>query len=194
MAAASSLIAYPATLAIDYSAEPRNRLSTFLRLIYVLPILLVLQLLNSVITFPLVLMILFRRKYPRWWFEFNREYVRFSTRVWAYCALLTDQYPSTDEEQSVHVELLYPDAGTELNRWLPLVKWILAIPHYIVLLVLGVAAFAVTVIAWFAILFTGKYPAGMHGFIVGVFRWGLRVEAYVFVLITDRYPPFSLEA
>ena len=139
-----------------------------------------------------LLMILFRQRYPRWWFDFARELTRFAARVGAYVVLLTDEYPSTVEEQRVHLDIDYPDAEQDLNRWLPLVKWFLAIPHYIVLFFLSIGAFFVVVIAWFAILFTGHYPRGMFDFVVGVGRWALRVNAYAFLLVTDRYPPFSL--
>ncbi len=137
-------------------------------------------------------MILFRQRYPRWWFDFARELTRFSARIGAYVLLLTDEYPSTTEEQRVHLDIDYPDAERDLNRWLPLVKWFLAIPHYIVLFFLSIGAFVVVVIAWFAILFTGHYPRGMFDFVVGVGRWALRVNAYAFLLVTDNYPPFSL--
>ena len=140
-----------------------------------------------------LLMILFRKRYPRWWFDFARELARFSTRVGAYLALLTDHYPSTVEPQRVHLDLDYPDVETELKRGMPLVKWLLAIPHFIVLFFLAVAAFFVVVIAWFAILFTGRYPRALFDFVVGVGRWWLRVDAYAFLLVTDRYPPFSLD-
>ena len=137
-------------------------------------------------------MIIFRQRYPRWWFDFSRELTRFGTRVGAYLFLLTDQYPSTVDEQSVHLEIDYPDVEDDLNRWMPLVKWLLAIPHYIVLSALGIAAFLAMIVAWFAILFTGQYPRALFDFIVGVGRWALRVEAYAILLVTDRYPPFSL--
>ncbi len=137
-------------------------------------------------------MLLFRQKYPGWWFDWNVALIKFSTRVEAYLALLRDEYPSTDEDQAVHIEIPYPDAKNELNRWLPLVKWFLAIPHYIVLFFLGIAAIVSIVIAWFAILFTGRYPKGLFDFVVGVFRWCVRVAAYAFLLTTDRYPPFAL--
>ena len=136
-------------------------------------------------------MLLFRQKYPKWWFDWNLALSRFSTRVSAYFALLRDEYPSTDEEQAVHLDIPYPNAK-ELNRWLPLVKWIMAIPHYIVLLFLYIAASVVVIIAWFAILFTGRYPKSLFDFIVSVYRWSLRVSVYTFILTTDRYPPFSL--
>ena len=141
---------------------------------------------------PVLLMLLFRGKYPRWWFDWHLELSRFSARVGAYMLLLRDEYPSTDEEQAVHLDLDYPDAERELNRFLPLVKWLLAIPHYVVLTVLGIIAMLVTVIAWFAILITGRYPRGLFNFVLGVNRWALRVEAYAFLLNTDRYPPFSM--
>jgi hypothetical protein len=137
-------------------------------------------------------MILFRQKYPRWWFDWNLELLRFANRVGVYLALMDDRYPSTDEQQAVRLDYPYPDVPTELNRWLPLVKWLLAILHYIVLFFLGIAAVVVVIIAWFAILFTGRYPRGMFDFVEGVIRWNIRVVAYAIVLVTDRYPPFRL--
>ena len=207
--------AYPVTFAVDYPDRALNRLTSALRLIVAIPIAIVLSLLTGeslhyatggngtgsetstlatgggVLFLPLVLMIVFRQKYPRWWFEWNLQVLRFSNRVTAYFALLDDQYPSTDEEQSVHLELAYPEAQ-RLNRWLPLVKWLLAIPHYVVLFFLTVAAVAAVILAWFAILFTGHYPRGLFDFVAGVMRWGNRVTGYAFVLVTDEYPPFSL--
>ena len=203
---------YPARLDIEYPEGGLNRATTFFRIILVIPIAIVAGLLSnsfasneqlggtswaaflaSISLFgPTLLMILFRQKYPRWWFDFTVELTRFSTRIGAYMSLMRDEYPSTDEHQAVHLDLDYPDAARDLNRWLPLVKWLLAIPHYIVLAVLGVAAFICVVIAWFAILFTGRYPRGLFDFVLGVQRWGLRVGAYVWLLITDKYPPFSL--
>jgi hypothetical protein len=206
---------YPATLDVDYPDRPLNRLTTFFRAFTIIPIAIVLGTVSgatqvysggsgsetgSVIVGaggllfggPL-LMILFRQKYPRWWFDWNRELTRFSTRVTVYAALLDDRYPSTDEEQSLHLDIQYPDVQQDLNRWLPLVKWFLAIPHYVVLIFLGIGAFVSVVIAWFAILFTGRYPRGLFDFVVGVGRWSLRVSAYAFLLTTDRYPPFSLD-
>lgn len=202
---------YPVHLSIDYPDRPLNRLTTFFRIFTVIPIFIVISLLTGgssgwegdsggsgsyaaggAVFLPLVLMLLFRQKYPRWWFDWNLALTKFSTRVCAYFGLLTDVYPSTDEEQSVHIDLPYPDAGNDLNRWLPLVKWILAIPHIIVLIFLWIAAVVCMVIAWFAILFTGRFPRGLFNFIVDVTRWGLRVSAYAFLLTTDRYPPFAL--
>ncbi len=208
---AETSTAYPVSLSIDYPDRNLNRLTTFFRIFTAIPIGIILWLLNGansqwdggggwswqyatagLVVLPIVLMLLFRQKYPRWWFDWNVALVKFSTRVEAYLALLRDEYPSTDEDQAVHIEIPYPDAKNELNRWLPLVKWFLAIPHYIVLFVLGIAAIVSIVIAWFAILFTGRYPKGLFDFVVGVFRWCLRVAAYAFLLTTDRYPPFAL--
>lgn len=201
---------FPATLEVDYPDRNLNRVTTLFRPFLVIPIGVILALVagptihassrdhafesGGVVFGATVLMLLFRRKYPRWWFDWNVALVKFCTRVSAYLALLRDEYPSTDAEQAVHVELPYPDATRELNRWLPLVKWLLAIPHYIVLSILGVATIICVIIAWFAILFTGRYPRALFDFVVGVFRWGLRVMAYAFLLTTDRYPPFSLAA
>jgi Domain of unknown function (DUF4389) len=206
---------YPATFDVEYPDRPLNRLTTFFRVFTIIPIGIVLAAVSGATQIyssgtgthartvaigaggllfagPL-LMILFREKYPRWWFDWNLELARFSSRVSIYGALLDDRYPSTDEQQSVRLELRYPDVPNDLNRWLPLFKWFLAIPHYIVLFFLGLAAVVSVVIAWFAILFTGRYPRSLFDFVVGVERWGLRVVAYSLLLTTDRYPPFSLQ-
>jgi Domain of unknown function (DUF4389) len=205
---------YPVQFAVDYPDRPLNRLTTFFRIFVAIPILIVLGTISGsnyrwdsdssqtvvvagaggVLFFAPLLMILFRQKYPRWWFDWNLELQRFSNRVMVYLALMDDRYPSTDEHQSVHLDIRYPDVPRELNRWLPLVKWLLAIPHYIVLFFLGIAAFVVIVVAWFAILFTGRYPRGMFDFVQGVIRWQMRVAAYAFLLMTDQYPPFRLAA
>jgi hypothetical protein len=203
--------AYPVTLAVDYPDRALNRLTTFFRIFTVIPIAIILALVSGsgfgleqiqnwewlfavggILFLAPLLMILFRQKYPRWWFDWNVALTKFSARVGAYIGLLTDVYPSTDEEQSVHIEIRYPDVPKNLNRWLPLVKWFLSIPHYIVLACLAIAAFICVVLAWFAILFTGRYPRGLFDFVVGVYRWGLRVSAYAFLLTTDQYPLFSL--
>ncbi len=205
---------YPARLEVDYAAE-HNRVTTLFRVILVIPIAIVIGVLTAGATRTVydqsghvvsttsggiaaglfvatVLMILFRQRYPRWWFDFVLELTRFGARVCAYLALLMDEYPSTEDEQGVHLDIDYPDVERDLNRWLPLVKWLLAIPHYIVLFFLAIGAFFAVVIAWFAILFTGTYPRGLFDYVVGVGRWGLRVQAYAVLLVTDRYPPFSL--
>lgn len=181
---------YPLTFDVDYPEGGRNRLTTFLRPILVIPIAVVLSAISyGVIVIPTLLMVLFRQKYPRWWFDFNVEYLRFNARAEAYLLLLRDEYPSTDEEQAVHLNVEPPE---NLNRFLPLIKWLLAIPHYIALTVLGTIALALTVLAWIIVIITGSYPAGLFNFVVGVIRWSLRVEAYMLILATDQYPPFSL--
>jgi len=201
---------YPITLDIDYS-DKSDRLTVFFRIILVIPILIILgMLLNSnigsecgeyaddasygigLIVIPTLLMILFRQKYPKWWFNFNVELIKFSTRVFSYLFLLRDEYPSTDEDQAIHINIPYPNVEKDLVNWMPLVKWFLAIPHIIVLCFLGIGAIIAVIIAWFAILFTGTHPKGIHDYIVGVMRWSLRVEAYALLLTTDEYPPFSL--
>jgi hypothetical protein len=204
-------VPYPVQYSVEYPDRPLNRLTTFFRLIVVIPIAIVLSLVEGgytygygegrgvtiaaaggLIVLPALLMILFRQKYPRWWFDWNLELMRFSARVGVFLALMDDRYPSTDEHQGVHLDFPYPDARIELNRWLPLVKWLLAIPHYVVLFFLYIAALFVVVAAWFVILFTGRFPRGMFEFLVGVGRWTNRVVAYAHVLVTDRYPPFRL--
>ncbi len=211
---------YPARLEIDYP-DTLDRVSTFFRLIWAIPIVILLSVLSAngsstvttvretgetvsqavstgggiagALSFATMLMIVVRQKYPRWWFEFALEFNRFSMRVGAYLALLTDRYPSTTETQTVHLDFHYPDVGRDLNRWLPLLKWLLALPHYIVLAALAFVAIVAVVAAWFAILFTGRYPRGIFDYVTGVARWGLRVQAYAFLLVTDKYPPFSLK-
>jgi hypothetical protein len=125
----------------------------------------------------------------RWWFDWNLELQRFTNRVGVYLALMDDRYRATEDHQSVRLDYLYPDAERDLNRWLPLVKWLLAIPHYVVLFFLDIAAFVVVIVAWFAILFTGSYPRGMFGFVEGVIRWNIRVTAYTLIFVTGWYPP-----
>ncbi len=209
---------YPVQFAVDYPDRPLNRLTSFFRIFVIIPIAIVLGTVSGatwespgststlhhsttyygpagaggLLFFGPLLMILFRQKYPRWWFDWNLALQRFINRVWTYLALMNDSYPSTDDHQWVHLDYAYPDAATDLNRWLPLVKWLLAIPHYIVLFFLEIAAFFAVIVTWFAILFTGRYPRGIFSFVEGVFRWHNRVAAYAFVLVTDRYPPFRL--
>ncbi len=206
---------HPVQVEVQYPDRPLNRLTTFFRAFTIIPIAIVLGTVSGasqvysgdtgadtttvvvgagglLFAGPL-LMILFREKYPRWWFDWNVQLARFSGRVAIYGALLDDRYPSTDEDQSLRLEIAYPDVPSDLNRWLPLVKWLLAIPHYIVLAFLSLAAFVCVVIAWFAILFTGRYPRELFDFVVGVGRWTARVVAYSLLLTTDRYPPFSLD-
>jgi hypothetical protein len=205
---------YAARLEVDYPEE-LDRLTTFLRLIWIIPILIILALISAGggtvvvneagevirrtgggasigLSVATALMIVFRQHYPRWWFDFARELARFGARVFAYLVLLTDRYPSTVDQQAVHLEIDYPDVEGDLNRWLPLVKWLLALPHYIVLVFLILLSVLAVVVAWFSILLTGRYPRALFDFVVGVWRWTLRVGAYAFLLVTDRYPPFSL--
>jgi hypothetical protein len=207
---------YPVTFAVDYPDRGLNRLTSAFRIITAIPIAFILSLLTTTSTryvattngthetvstvataggllfLPVVLMILFRQKYPRWWFDWNLQLLRFTNRVTAYLLLLDDHYPSTDEEQAVHLDFAYPDAR-QLNRWLPLVKWLLAIPHYVVLFFIAIGAVVAVIIAWFAILFTGRYPRGLFDFVVGAMRWSNRVTGYATILVTDQYPPFSLQ-
>jgi hypothetical protein len=204
---------YPVQFSVDYPDRPLNRLTTLFRIFVVIPIAIVLAAVTpttyqwgsygsntyvisvgagGLLFLAPLLMILFRQKYPRWWFDWNRELLRFSNRVTVYLSLMDDHYPSTDEEQSVHLNFPYPDVPKDLNRWLPLVKWFLAIPHYVVLFFLEIGAIVAVIIAWFAILFTGRYPKPLFDFVEGVIRWQNRVVGYAFLLVTDQYPPFRL--
>jgi hypothetical protein len=207
---------YPVQFSVEYPDRELNRLTSAFRIFVAIPIVIVIATVEGgwggwgaeqghegarfavgaggALFIPPLLMILFRQKYPRWWFDWNLELARFENRVAAYVALMDDRYPSTDERQAVTLEFPYPDAKQDLNRWLPLVKWFLAIPHYVVLIFLFLAAIVSVIIAWFAVLFTGRYPRGLFDFVLGVMRWGNRVNAYAFILVTDRYPPFRLGA
>jgi hypothetical protein len=204
---------YPVNFSVDYPERKLNRLTTFFRIFTVIPIAILVALLPgggfsagqyegamygsigfaSLVVLPIVLMLLFRKKYPRWWYDWNLEMLRFANRVGVYVALMDDEYPSTDEQQAVRLDFAYPDAE-QLQRGMPLVKWLLAIPHYIVLFFLYVGVFFALIGAWFAILFTGNYPRGIFSFVEGVLRWHNRVVGYAFVLVTDDYPPFRLSA
>jgi hypothetical protein len=200
---------YPVAFSVEYPDRKLNRLTTFFRIFTVIPIAIVAGVISTtyvgggeagtwigsgvgILTAPLVLMILFRKKYPRWWYEWNLELLRFGNRIGIYVALMDDRYPSTDEMQAVRLDFPYPDAQNDLGRGMPLVKWFLAIPHYFVLFFLYVGAFFVVVFAWFAILFAGRYPRGAFDFVEGVIRWHNRVLGYAFALVTDKYPPFRL--
>jgi Domain of unknown function (DUF4389) len=204
-------VSYPIRFSVDYPDRDLDRVTTFFRLFTAIPIVIVLGSVGGgtwqwsydrgtavaagaggLLFFGPFLMVLFRQKYPRWWFDWNLELARFSNRVGIYLGLMDDRYPATDEHQSVHLDIDYPDVPRDLNRWLPLVKWFLAIPHYVVLFFLYIAAVVVVVISWFAILFTGRYPRGPFDFVEGVIRWHNRVAGYAFLLVTDRYPPFRL--
>jgi hypothetical protein len=204
---------YPVRFSVDYPDRSLDRVTTAFRIFVSIPIFVVLGTVSGgtswqwshgrgttamaagaggLLFFGPLLMILFRRKYPRWWFDWNLELQRFTNRLGAYVALMDDRYPSTTDHQSVHLDYDYPDVANDLNRWLPLVKWFLAIPHFIALFFLDLAAVIAVIVAWFAILFSGRYPKGLFDFVEGVIRWNNRVLAYAFILVTDRYPPFSL--
>jgi hypothetical protein len=202
--------AYPVQFDVAYPDRDLDRLTTALRIVFAIPILILAAAFgghaygageeaivaggatSGVVFLPTLLMIVFREKYPRWWYDWNLELNRFTNRICVYLALMDDQYPSTDEQQSVRLDFPYPNVREDLNRWLPIVKWLLAIPHYIVLVFLWVAAILCVIFAWFAILFTGRYPRGLFDFVLGVFRWTNRVGGYAFWLVTDEYPPFRL--
>jgi hypothetical protein len=202
--------AYPVKISIDFPDQKLNRLTTFFRPFLAIPVLIILGLLLGsgynwwknggehnywavgFLFLPVLLLILFSQKYPKWWFDWNVNLLKFGARVFTFLFLLRDEYPSVEEEQAVHIEIKYPDVKEDLNRWMPLIKWFLAIPHIICLFFLYIAIGIVVLIAWFAILFTGRYPKGLFDFVVGVMRWDLRVICYAFLLTTDKYPPFSL--
>ena len=204
---------YPVEFDVEYPDRPLDRVSSFFRLVFAVPILVLLTALggpafgggggdwlffvglaSGLVVVPPLMTIVFRQKYPRWWFDFNLAFLRFDNRVMSYLLLLRDEFPSTDEDQAVHLDMPYPDVRSDLNRWMPLVKWVLAIPHYVALLVLDIAVVLGAIVAWIAILTTGRYPRRLFDFTVGVMRWHNRVVSYAFALATDQYPPFRLAA
>ncbi len=207
--------AYPVQFSVDYPDRDLNRLTSFFRIFTVIPIAILLATVTGyndtytspdgttvtvvvggigLLFIPVLLMLLFRKKYPRWWYDWNLELQRFMNRVGVYVLLMDDRYPATDEEQAVRLSYPYPDAERDLGRGMPLIKWLLAIPHYVVLFFLGIGVFFAVVGAWFAILFTGRYPHVLFEYVEGVLRWHNRVVCYVLTLVTDRYPPFRLGA
>jgi hypothetical protein len=183
-------VAYPVTFDVDYP-EQQSRWVTLFRLILAIPVYIPASIINGAVgsigQFAFVT-ILFRKKYPRWAFDFLAVGYRYYYGALAYLLLLRDEYGPFDDIGTVRVDFEYPE---KLNRWLPLVKWLLAIPHYIVLYLLWIVYVIVLIIAWFAILITGKHPRALFDFGVAVNRWSLRVTAYAFALTTDQYPPFS---
>ena len=197
MTATTASPVYAVRLEIDYPDRPLNRITSAFRAFTALPIMVLVCLLgwgrsSGLLTLPLGLMLVFRRRYPRWWYDWHLQLARFETRAIGYALLLDDQYPSSEDEQGVHLEMDFPDAEQDLNRWLPLVKWFLAIPHFVILVVFAIGVVGASIAAWFSILFTGRYPRGLFDYIVGVLRWQSRVTGYAFTLVTDRYPPFRL--
>jgi len=213
MPAPGAVSDYPVVLSVDYPDRPLNRVSTGFRIFAAIPILILsasvaggygtfahgggrwaagVGAVGGLLFIPPLLMILFRKKYPRWWFDWNLQLLRFTNRIGVYLLLMDDRYPSTDEQQSLHLDFPYPDAEVDLNRGMPLVKWLLAIPHYIVLFFLHIGLFFALIFAWFAILFTGRYPRPVFDFAEGLLRWDVRVTGYAYILVTDKYPPFRL--
>jgi hypothetical protein len=213
MPAPGAVSDYPVVLSVDYPDRKLNRVSTGFRIFAAIPILILSASVaggygtfahgggrwaagvggvGGLLFIPPLLMILFRKKYPRWWFDWNLQLLRFTNRIGVYLLLMDDRYPSTDEQQSLHLDFPYPDAEVDLDRGMPLVKWLLAIPHYIVLFFLHVGLFFALIFAWFAILFTGRYPRPVFDFAEGLLRWDVRVTGYAYILVTDKYPPFRL--
>ena len=203
-------LTYPIRFSVDYPDRELDAVKTLFRPILAIPILILLGTVlgggyeageegrrvaagaGGLLMLGPMLMIVFRQKYPRWWFDWNVELLRFTNRVLVYLALMDDRYPATDEQQSVRLEIPYPDARRDLNRWLPLIKWFLAIPHVVAVFVLAMGAMFAVVAAWFAILIRGRYPRGLFDYVEAVLRWHNRLVSYAIIFATDRYPPFSL--
>ena len=187
---------YAARLDVAYPGRS-NRLTVLFRLLLAIPVIIIVGLINGtrimqLVWLLVVLAMLFVKRYPEILWTVQRWFAIFSTRTTLYIDLLIDGYP-WDDDPTAKIELDDPDPE-RLSRFLPLIKWLLALPHYIVLMLLGIVAFVCIILSWFAILITGSYPQPLFNFVLGVNRWGFRVNAYTFALNTDRYPPFSLKA
>lgn len=185
---------YPLRFDVEYP-ERLSRLLIFVKWLLAIPHFIVLYFLGIIAELFLLIgffAILFTKKYPKGLFDFVVNVYRWNANAVAYTALMRDEYPpfSWDAGQyPVTFEVDYPE---ELNRWLPLIKWLLAIPHMVVLFFLYIVALVLWVLAWFAILITGRFPRGMFDFMVGAMRWQYRVTAYAY-LMRDEYPPFSMK-
>ena len=185
---------YPVRYDVEYPEE-LSRWLIFVKWLLAIPhfmILWALSIAAGVMGFIAFFAILFTKRYPRGLFDFVVNFNRWSLNVDAYTGLLRDEYPPFSWEPGQYAVTYEVDYPEQLNRWLPLIKWPLAIPHIIVLLFLFIGAFVAWVIAWFAILFTKRFPRGLFDFVVGVTRWQYRVDAYT-GLLRDEYPPFSLK-
>lgn len=185
---------YPIRVDISYP-EDLSRWLIFVKWLLSIPhyiILYFLELAVYVVTLIAVFAILFTAKYPEGLFKFAVGFRRWQLNYYAYLFLLRDEYPPFSMDPGQYPAVLEVDYPERLNRFLPLIKWLLVIPSLIVLLALYIAGIVVTFIAFFAILFTKTYPRGMFDFMVGVFRWTQRATGYYY-LFTDKYPPFSLK-
>ena len=190
---------------IDVSLTERNRLTAFFRIILVVPVFIFVSsfspatafsddaagILAGLMALPAGLAIVVRQVYPSYVLAFNEALLSLQTRVDVYLVLLTDEYPSIEENDLVSVTFPEVDAK-QLNRWLPLIKWLLAVPLYIVGIVYIIYAALLTLLGWFSILFTGKYPEVCAEGVVGTIAYWNRVIGYAFLLVTDEYPTFSL--
>jgi Domain of unknown function (DUF4389) len=187
---------YPVEFDVEYP-ERLSRWKIFLKWLFAIPHLIIVYLLgivNGVLILIAFFAILFTKKWPRSLFDFSVMTQRWTFNVYAYAVLLLrDEYPPFSGDAGEYPVILEVDYDENLSRWQIFVKWLLAIPHLLVLAILGIAVSVVVLIAFFAILFTGRYPRGMFDFMVGTMRWYVRVNAYAFWLMTDRYPPFSLK-
>ena len=191
---------------IQVELEDRNRLTAFFRLIIVLPVAIYSSAfaidsmstdtwgysLGGLIVLPTFLALVFRGIYPSYALAFNHALISLETRVNAYALLLTDDYPSIEENDIVKITLPEVGNGSQLSRVMPLVKWFLAIPLYVMGIIYLVYGIFLTLFAWFSILFTGKYPVWSADAMVGILAFYNRVYGYAFILVTDEYPSFSL--
>ena len=190
---------------VTVQLENRDRKSVLLRIFLVVPMAIFISaftawsgsteastFLSGLLFLPVLLALVFRGIYPSYILDFNRSLLALSTRVTAYILLLNDKYPSIEE--SADVKITFPDdeGGAKLNRYMPLVKWLLAVPLYLVGLVYTIYGIAVLIFTWFTILFTGKMPAFSADVLLGVTKYWNRVYGYAFLLVTDEYPSFSL--
>ena len=186
---------YPVRFDVEYP-ERLSRWKIFVKWLLAIPHLIIvylLQIVASVMVFIAFFAILFTKKWPRGMFDFMVQIQRWTANMAAYALLLLrDEYPPFSGDAGEYPVTLEVDYDANLSRWQIFLKWLFVIPHLVVLLFVLLAAYVVVFIAFFAILFTGRYPRGMFDFVVGAGRWVMRVNAYAQWLMTDRYPPFSL--
>ena len=191
--------------AITVQLDNRDRKSVLLRIFLVVPMAIFISaftawsgsteastFLSGLLFLPVLLALVFRGIYPSYILDFNRSLLALSTRVTAYILLLNDKYPSIEESEDVKITFPDVEGGAKLNRYMPLVKWLLAVPLYIVGVVYAFYGLAVLIFTWFTILFTGKMPAFSGEVLLGVTQYWNRVYGYAFLLVTDEYPSFSL--
>jgi Mn2+/Fe2+ NRAMP family transporter len=188
---------------IHVDLDNRDKSTALFRLFLAVPVLIFLSsfsefaddlpgVLGGLLVLPVVLSMLFRNVYPSYVLAFNKALLELSNRVNAYVLVLTDEYPSIEANQKVR--LIYPeiDGGKKLSPWMPLVKWFLAIPLFLLGIIYAIYAFALTLVSWFSVITKGFYPEDKAEEVIKVIAYWNRLYGYALLLVTDEYPSFSL--